>query len=181
MKNVFWRNGYEGTSYADLIEASGLHKGSLYAAFGDKKSLYLRVLQSYDAQEVAAAVNLLDGAADKAPRKGRERIAVLLNAVIKAVTVQKDRRGCLLCNAAVDQAPFDKDVEKVVSASLLRMQKAIEKALTDYFQGPTLKNKASLMNATYFGMRVLAKSGAPISLMKNVRNGALEAISQEQN
>ncbi len=45
---VFWDNGYAGTSLDDLVAASGLGKGSLYGAFGDKRSLFLRVLREYD-------------------------------------------------------------------------------------------------------------------------------------
>lgn len=42
---VFWKHGYEATSLNQLAEAVGLHKPSLYAAFGDKKALYLKALQ----------------------------------------------------------------------------------------------------------------------------------------
>jgi len=39
---VFWRNGYDGTSLDDLVAATGMNRPSLYAAFGDKRDLYLR-------------------------------------------------------------------------------------------------------------------------------------------
>ncbi len=44
---VFWRKGYQGTSVADLVEATGLQRGSLYGAFGDKHGLYLTALDAY--------------------------------------------------------------------------------------------------------------------------------------
>src|SRR5210317_1187307 len=44
---VFWRKGYESTSLADLLEATGLHKGSLYQAFGDKHTLFISALRRY--------------------------------------------------------------------------------------------------------------------------------------
>ena len=44
---VFWRNGFSGISYADLKEAPGLNKSSLYNAFGDKDLLYLRCLERF--------------------------------------------------------------------------------------------------------------------------------------
>ena len=176
VKDVFWREGYEGTSYADLIAASGLHKGSLYAAFGDKKSLYLHALRTYDDGEVSGAVALLSGEDNASGKSGPERIASLLNMVVDAVARNGDRRGCLLCNAAVDQAPHDIDVEQAVSEGFERMQNAFETALADGPKNAALKNKASLINATYFGMRVMAKSGAPVSMMKQARNGALNSI-----
>ena len=59
LRDVFWQHGYEGTSYADIMQATGLQKGSLYAAYGDKRALYLQALARYDAGEVRAAINML--------------------------------------------------------------------------------------------------------------------------
>jgi len=175
IKGVFWEKGFEATSYSDLIDASGLHKGSLYAAFGDKRALYLRALQDYDEHEVAGAVELLTGGGD-AKQKGEKRVAALLNAVIDAVAVDGDRRGCLLCNAAIDQAPHDVDVEREISGSIERLQRAFEKALSADRKGAALKEAASLTNAAYFGMRVMAKSGVPVAMMKQARNGLLKRL-----
>ena len=45
---VFWQKGYEDASLPDLLEGMGLTRGSLYKAFKDKKSLFLKVLERYD-------------------------------------------------------------------------------------------------------------------------------------
>ncbi len=45
--NVFWTRGYHATSMTDLLEGTGLSRGSLYKAFGDKKSLFLLALECY--------------------------------------------------------------------------------------------------------------------------------------
>jgi TetR/AcrR family transcriptional repressor of nem operon len=44
---AFWAKGYEATSMADLLEVTGLHKGSLYQAFGDKHTLFVAALRRY--------------------------------------------------------------------------------------------------------------------------------------
>jgi TetR/AcrR family transcriptional repressor of nem operon len=44
---AFWERGYEATSLADLMKVTGLQKGSIYKAFGDKRSLFLKALQCY--------------------------------------------------------------------------------------------------------------------------------------
>ena len=144
IKNVFWNYGYEGTSYADLIDASGLHKGSLYAAFGDKRALYIEALRHYDEQEIAQAVDLLT--------KGQgARIESLFNAVIDAVKIYKDLRGCLLCNAAIDQAKHNKDVEKSVSLGIQRMLNALIQALQDQHKHiSNVEQSASHMCSVYF-------------------------------
>src|SRR6266850_6722939 len=45
---VFWREGYEGASLSDLTKAMGINRPSLYAAFGDKESLFRKALNRYD-------------------------------------------------------------------------------------------------------------------------------------
>ncbi|MEA5464334.1 TetR/AcrR family transcriptional regulator [Leptothoe sp. PORK10 BA2] len=45
--NAFWERDYEATSLADLMAVTGLQKDSIYKAFGDKRSLFLKVLQAY--------------------------------------------------------------------------------------------------------------------------------------
>ncbi len=44
---VFWKAGYAGTSLDDLVAATGMNRPSLYAAFGDKRDLYLKTLEYY--------------------------------------------------------------------------------------------------------------------------------------
>ncbi|CAJ0992282.1 hypothetical protein SODG_006273 [Sodalis praecaptivus] len=44
---VFWRKGYEGATYADLTEATGVERPALYSAFGNKEALFRRALDRY--------------------------------------------------------------------------------------------------------------------------------------
>ncbi|WP_256731320.1 helix-turn-helix domain-containing protein [Sphingomonas sp. dw_22] len=46
---VFWRKGYEGTSYEDLSTATKVSRPGLYSAFGNKQALFVRALDRYDA------------------------------------------------------------------------------------------------------------------------------------
>jgi AcrR family transcriptional regulator len=58
--NVFWLHGYEGTSMAELTEALGMNKPSIYAAFGNKEELFRKALAKYlagPASFVATAIN----------------------------------------------------------------------------------------------------------------------------
>ncbi len=58
VRDLFWHKGFEATSYADLSSATGLGRGSLYAAFGDKHVLYHRALMLYLNEEVSGAVRM---------------------------------------------------------------------------------------------------------------------------
>src|SRR5690242_13414285 len=59
-QRAFRTHGYAGTSLQQLTGATGLGKGSLYAAFGDKRGLYLRVLDDYARRSVAGAGSALE-------------------------------------------------------------------------------------------------------------------------
>ena len=61
LMNVFWDKGYEAASMQDLVAATGLLKGSLYGAFGDKQSLYLTALKQYDRTRIQAGIDMLNG------------------------------------------------------------------------------------------------------------------------
>jgi len=58
-RDVFWRKGFQGTSLDDITAATGLAKPSLYAAFGDKNALFLKVLDRYHERIVANAERVL--------------------------------------------------------------------------------------------------------------------------
>lgn len=176
VQEVFWRQGYEGTSYADLMKATGLGKGSLYAAFGDKRALYLKALHAYISSEVEAAVDLLQGPQAKRSSSGSARIKAFLDLVIAPVEDQQDRRGCFLCNAAIDLAQHDADVEQTVQSALERMRDALDKALADL--GNASKRRAAVehLMSVYFGMRVMAKAGTPVGQLKRARDAALRTL-----
>ncbi len=151
LRDVFWEHGYEGTSYANIMAATGLQKGSLYSAFGDKRSLYIKALARYDTSNVSEGVAMLSN--DNLT--GIERIDALMQSLVDAAETKRGRWGCLLCNAAVDQAPFDKQTETAVQKSMARMKTGIAKALKD----TKAADKVELIWTLYFGGRVIIKSG----------------------
>ena len=51
--HVFWSKGYEGASLTDLTEAMGITRPSLYAAFGNKESLFRKALDLYEHEKMA--------------------------------------------------------------------------------------------------------------------------------
>ncbi len=69
---VFWTQGYDGTSVQDLVDAMGIQRGSLYAAFGDKHQLFLEALDRYENvargeyERLEVEIEPLDGAASVA-------------------------------------------------------------------------------------------------------------------
>ena len=56
---VFWSKGYDGVTIDDLVEGMGVGRPSLYAVFGDKRTLFLRVLRAYAEKKGALAMKAL--------------------------------------------------------------------------------------------------------------------------
>lgn len=101
----FWTFGYSATSLEDLMRVSGLGKGSLYAAFGDKHQLFLRALRSYvDRNHEQLRVVLA-----RSPR-AVDALRELLAAPIDGGTAFGARRGCLLANSTCELSTVDPEV-----------------------------------------------------------------------
>jgi AcrR family transcriptional regulator len=110
-RDEFWNRGYTATSIDDLTAATGLGKGSLYGAFGDKHRLYLRALDDYIATSLAGVRETL-----RDPRYGaRERLVRHLRGQMKAIAADADRRGCMIAKGAAELAAADNDVEQKVA------------------------------------------------------------------
>lgn len=162
---VFWEKGYGDASLPDLLEGMKLTRGSLYKAFTDKKTLYLRVLARYDEKEVGEGVRFLCDP-DVA---GLVRIETTFQAISEEVAAG-DRRGCLLCSAAAGPAAFDADIRACVAASLGRMQVGFQTALEAALESsPTLGDAAAnaqfLINQ-YVGHHIMARAGAPAEALR---------------
>jgi len=167
---LFWRNGYTATSLAQLDRAVGINRASLYNAFGDKRGLFLACLDHYGGREIGAAVDLLSG-----PGAGDAKVRKLFNGPVKAVQTGKDRRGCLLCNSAVEVAPHDPQVEAAVMQHMNRLRDAIAEALAADTAGESRKGSircADQLTASYMGLHVMAKAGAPVAQLKRIAAGA---------
>src|SRR5258708_38789294 len=90
---VFWRQGYQATSYRDLMKATHLSKQSLYCAFGDKRELFLKSLRHYR-EQTAAALERLDPLQKTAPDLLREMMTC---AAFRRELIQCPQ-GCLAAN-----------------------------------------------------------------------------------
>ena len=103
----FWQKGYESTSLSDLCACTGLHKGSLYQAFGDKHQLFMRSLNHYadrEFKDVAAVALDQDSPLDS------------IRALVRMVCDHAaEGRGCLMINSMVELAPHDPEVREMLA------------------------------------------------------------------
>lgn len=122
--DVFWTNGYEATSLDDLTRAMKLGRGSLYAEFGDKHSLFVAALDRYRMERLAE----LESTLAQAPTV-RAGIAEVFRGIVKRMWSDERRRGCLMVNAAAELAPTDPVVARLAQESFERIAGAFRTAL----------------------------------------------------
>jgi AcrR family transcriptional regulator len=177
--HVFWEHGYHATSVQDLMKAAGIQKQSLYCAFGDKRSLFLKCLKLYTKQtlfEIQRMLNETDSALE-----GIERV---LRFASQAPGSKNYPPGCLMANTALELGLDDPGVAEEIR----RMFRGVEKMLATAVrkaqaQGEIRKNLdcvavgQSLSN-TISGIRILEKTGASKQQVRMVVEAALAAVQR---
>src|SRR5579864_6719449 len=110
---VFWWKGYDGVTIDDLVAGMGVGRPSLYAVFGDKRAIFLRVLRAYAKRKGASAASALFS-----PQGLRDSIAGFLKYNVERATEKGSARGCLLeCVAPlVDDAEVQRFLQNTVAA-----------------------------------------------------------------
>jgi TetR/AcrR family transcriptional regulator, transcriptional repressor for nem operon len=109
----FWERGYEATSVRDLADEMSIAGASLYNAFGDKRTLYERALNRYLDQSFRERIHRLEPSLPP-----REAVIAFLQEIVKRSLTDKQRRGCMLVNSAIESAPHDDKFFDIVAIFL---------------------------------------------------------------
>lgn len=158
--DIFWANGYQGTSLPDLLHATGLSRSSLYGAFGDKHGLFLLALDRY----IAESVKRLDH--ELSPQRDAwEGVRLFLTGYVARNSGAKGRKGCLVVATAMEMSTKDVEVEKRIRGFF----QTVEARLADAFaraagegtlaDGVEPRDAARVLLALVEGLRVIAKTG----------------------
>ncbi|MFS0724353.1 TetR/AcrR family transcriptional regulator [Paenibacillus sp. 1P07SE] len=156
---VFWRKGYEGASYTDLTQATGVERPALYSAFGNKEALFRRALARYYEQYLdyfPAALEL---------PTSREVVAHILGSAAELHTRYPDRRGCLGILGAVagsdDAEPIRRALVDARAEGELALRDRLERAKEegDLPETADCAALAAFVMAVLHGMAVQAKAG----------------------
>jgi AcrR family transcriptional regulator len=161
-RDEFWSRGYAATSVDDLTAATGLGKGSLYGAFGDKHGLFLRALDDY----VTTALGDVCAQLRDPKYPAYDRLIRHIRAQAKAIAADKSRRGCMMAKSAAELGATDETVEQTVArayatwtAELVDSIKEAQRAgAIDKKQNPQVL--ATTVLAFLRGQEALHKAGA---------------------
>lgn len=146
--HVFWRRGYVGAGLVELTAAMGIASPSLYAAFGDKRGLFLAALDRYAATVGAGPLAALQAA------EGDDKLRAFLGAVIDLAYDGEYGRGCLVACVAVDAAGDDEVIRQRLHALLGDTEQAL--AVASGNGAPTGRVLLAAMHA----VAVRARAGA---------------------
>lgn len=172
---VFWRKGYEGASYTDLTEATGVERPGLYSAFGNKEALFNLALARYNEHYLTHIPEAL------AKPTAREVAAHMLYSTADLNTRYPDHTGCLNINGALATSDASESIRQaLIETRAAGQQRFVErferaKAEGDLPQSAKPAALAAYLMAVLHGMAVQAKAGFGRDALEGVAEQALSA------
>ncbi|MFI7277360.1 TetR/AcrR family transcriptional regulator [Streptomyces sp. NPDC049879] len=171
---AFWDRGYAETSAQDLVDGTGLGRGSLYNAFGSKHGLFEAALRRYDEQTSAPTMRRLEDEG----RPAMERLREFLESVVREETAPTPgRRGCLVVNSAMELAGRDEKVAEVVRRTFERMENALTTCVRHGQAEGVIgadrdpRELAQYLLSSMYGLRVMGKVAD-----RQVMSGVVEKV-----
>jgi TetR/AcrR family transcriptional repressor of nem operon len=158
---VFWSRGYEGTSINDLVQATGMNRGSIYSSFEGKRDIFLAALASYDDRYRGRFLGGLTSG-----RSPKEAILAAFRAAADQVPSAEFPAGCLVVNSAVELAPHDAEISAAVNASLGELRAFFRDRLDAAMAAGEIgaldsEAMTTTLYALFLGLRVMCRANAP--------------------
>ena len=159
---LFRRQGFNGTSTAQLVEELGVNRKSMYAEFGSKQQLFEATLEHYNAKHLT---NVLAPIED--PEAGVDAIRQAFTDYASASEGWFHGRGCLMCNTAVERGALDPASGRYVAAYLDRITRGFRNALEngrragDLDAAADLNELAAFLTTALIGVAACIRAEAP--------------------
>ena len=176
---VFWREGYHGTSTQALVDAMGVNRFSVYAEFGNKQNLYEAALAAYDKEVVNAHFQALESA-----QAGLSDIEDMLQGLTEAAGQPGSELGCFMCNCATERAPYDPGSQGFVHRHVERISAALANALAHAQQAQQIRADVDVTQQGQFlatlllGVFVLLRAQVSVDVVRASAQTALQHLRQ---
>jgi len=175
---AFWRTGYSGTSLDDLSAATGLNRPSLYAAFGDKRGIYLKALAHYR--------RIASGPMGEAFSSGGSLAGVLMR-VYRAVlsiyfSMEGEPRGCFVIGTATTEAVEEPEIRQALMKGLRQLDAGYSACIEaarergEISANADISALAALASATLYSLAIRARAGASREELEALAEGATAVI-----
>ena len=174
---VFWRRGYGATSVEDLTAATGLGRGSLYAAFGDKEALFVTCLRRYHRQNQEAVSQALQHP------DPRQAVVNLFTETAVRLSDPHHPPGCLQTNTVLENASLTAAVNRLNSAALAEFQAALyatvcrAQALGQLRPGQDPLALTQFLATLALGLTVMSKQSTDPAVLRNTVQTALSVFA----
>lgn len=171
--DVFWRKGLHDATMQDLAAATGVQRGSLYNAYGDKEEIFLRAFDQYAEQFLETAGNALAGGDVAA------RLRNFLDVIVVNMTSGSPARGCLTTRTALDAAISSTEVRQRVVSLLGRLEQIVGKAISSApGKSPGIDaNRLARVVVTYTrGLAVMERAGYSRKQLKDAATTFVDAL-----
>jgi TetR/AcrR family transcriptional repressor of nem operon len=170
---LFWRKGLADATMQDLAAATGVQRGSLYNAYGDKEAIFLRAYDAYAAQFLDEAAKALAG--DSAA----ERLRNFLDVIIANMTGGSPPRGCLTTRTALDPAISREAVRQRVQGLLGRLERLVSKAISSAPRGRPKADADKLARVVVTftrGLAVMERAGTSRKQLRDAATTFVDAV-----
>lgn len=164
---VFRAHGYESTSITDLEDALGMGRQSLYNVFGDKRGLFLRVLERYAESNMERVRSLL-----QVEPGGLDGIRRYLRGLVAFLADDPARNGCLVARSLVDDAHADPAIAQRCGASQTAIKRELKSALQvakargELADGVSIDTAATMLSGHVLGLTGLLRADTSKSAMR---------------
>ncbi len=157
--SVFWNRGYAASSMSELIQATGLKSGSIYAGFGSKQQLFEASIDYYAKISLKNLVNRLNSSDDYLLNI-RSTIAAMIEASLNC-----NPKGCFLVNTLIELAPHDESIRQRVKGHIANVEQAFKEALVaakrsgQLAEDRDLNEMAKKIMINIWGINVMQRAG----------------------
>jgi TetR/AcrR family transcriptional repressor of nem operon len=171
---LFWTRGYEATSIQELVEATGVNRGSIYGTFGDKRGAFLAVVDHY---LETVGKSLADELSDPDPRRAIER---MFASIIRRTSDPRFPRGCLITNSALECPVSGDAITRKIMQAIGRQESAIYRVLRRaQAEGSLATTRDARALARFFlgvaqGLNVMNKAVADPEMLKDIARTAMK-------
>jgi AcrR family transcriptional regulator len=172
---VFWSKGYDGVTIDDLVAGMGVGRPSLYAVFGDKRTLFLRVLKAYAETKGALVANAL-----RAPGTLRDALTCFLRHAVETATEEGSAAGCLLVCVAplVDDAEVRQFLRDAADGAVALVEQRFREGISagDIPAEFPVATRARQLLDLCRGLTMRAQMGVPRKTLLNDAEAAAELV-----
>lgn len=171
---VFWQKGYSATSIRSLVDATGLQPGSIYAAFGDKRGLFLAAIDCYFEEMKHMIASMLH-----TDQPAIVRIETFFNCLVRDSIADEHHKGCFLVNTLLEIPVHDREINIRLQSMFGVVENEFRDVLKEHMASIEFDSRQSpeelarFLVTGIYGLRVFNKTQPGILALQSIADNLL--------